>query len=491
MRATFFISIVLANAMLSTARAGSVVPPDPIVAGQAIVNASTPAALAQTIAALSVQFPAVSVALQIPNRPIYLLSYELAPKQTTHQFDLALGALVTQGTLTWAELNYEGQTAEGKTDSLWLSGLGINANAYDSQYAVPLLGLKSAHRRSRGAGVVVSVIDTGIDATHPVFENSISPLGASFIANSPSFSDIGDGLDNDGDGFFDEQVGHGTFIAGLIHLVAPDAMILPVRVLDSDGRAGNFQVAQALAWSIDRGAHVVNMSLGETYHSNALEDLAQEALQRGIIIVAAAGNFDVEDPREYPANDSNACGVTALDSTDHKASFTNFEIDMDLAAPGVSRIIKGVPDLAQCVVGPVPSGGFAVWQGTSMATAFASGTVALVRSQNPQWPDAQTPNASIFNRVMDLIDVNGVSIDELNPQFAGMLGRARISPSGVTAALPIAPRVGDVNFDGVVNAADLTIQLSQWGVCEPSLRSDLNADGIVNAADIVTLLSNW
>lgn len=113
-----------------------------------------------------------------------------------------------------------GQTGEGLPDSLWLSGLGISENAFESHYAVPLLGVTQAHERLRSAGVIVALVDTGIDAAHPALEGCVSKQGVSFVPQSSSFADISDGIDNDNDGFTNEQVGHSTFVAGLIHLLA-------------------------------------------------------------------------------------------------------------------------------------------------------------------------------------------------------------------------------------------------------------------------------
>jgi subtilisin family serine protease len=484
------LSLAAATGVAGVASAGGF-PEDPLVPGELIVRADSPAALATTMAALSSQFAGIGVVDQIAGRPIYLISYALAGKQSPGDVDLVLGALVAQGTIAWGELNYAGQTSEGKTDSLWLSGLGINANSFAAQYGGSLLGLGSAHQRSTSAGVVIAVVDTGIDPNHPALAGRVSTLGASFVAGSTSTADIGDGVDSDGDGLVDEQVGHGTFVAGIIGLVAPDAMLLPVRVLDSEGVGGNYQVAKALAWSIDRGAHVVNMSLGETYRSQTLEDIVAEADLAGIVVLGAAGNSNTDDPREYPACDSSAIGVTALDWNDVRAPFANFGDRIGLSAPGRSNIVGGSIDPTKAIIGPVPGGGYAAWQGTSFATAFASGVAALVRAQHPDWPSKAVPPALIRATLLQTLGSTGAPVDPQNPGYGGQLGLARVSASGATAAAPVAPGVADVNADGDVNALDLASLLARWGPCEPSLREDINADGAVNALDLAALLARW
>lgn len=480
----------LATAMASVATAFGL-PDYPLVPGEAIIKAPTPEALATTLSTLQKQFQGVEVLDQIAGRPVYLISYALTPKQDYHLVENMLLGLVANGTLAWIEMNYVGQTGEGNTDSLWLSGVGVNSGTFLDQYAVPMLGINEAHARSRGAGMLVSVIDTGIDAAHPIFNGKISSQGVSFVPGSPNWGDIAEGTDSDNDGVVDEQFGHGTFVAGLIHLVAPDAMILSARALDSDGRGNNFRISQAVAWSIDRGAHVINMSLGEVYHSKALEEMVLEASTKGIIVCGAAGNRNTVDPREYPACDPNAFGVSAFNWLDGKAPFSNYELRLDFAAPGDSDIVGGVPALERCMIGPVPGNNYAVWEGTSFANALVSGTVALVRAQRPDWPGEIVRPPQVRNRVYSVLVNSGVPIVPENPAHKGMLGAARISAIGAVLENPPAPGVGDINVDGFVGAPDLAMLLSSWGPAPAFIRADLNADCVVDSQDITILLSSW
>ncbi len=466
-------------------------PEYPLVPGEAIIRTAHPKALAHTIAVLSARFPGVGVLDQIDGRPVYLLSYALAEGQVYHDVQQALVALEANGTLTWSEMNYVGQTGEGNTDSLWLSGVGESSTGYLDQYAVPLLGIHAAHKRSRGAGVVVSVIDTGIDAAHPVFNGTVSSQGASFVPDSPSWGDIAQSVDSDGDGLVDEQFGHGTFVAGLIHLVAPEAMILSARALDSDGRGNCFRIAQAVAWSVDRGAHVINMSLGETYHSKVLEDMVLEASMRGAIVCGAAGNRNTQDPREFPACDPNAFGVSATNWLDQKAPFSNLEVRLDFAAPGASEINGGIPALERSIIGPVPGNNFAIWEGTSFANAFVSGTAALIRAQRADWPGDVVAPPQVRNLVYGVLVDSGDPIVITNPSHQGLLGRVRIAADAAVLENPPAPPCGDVNCDGFVGSQDLAAILSDWGSLATFKRTDLNADGFVDSRDITILLSNW
>ena len=485
------LAAMLVSATIATTAFGGGDPSEPIVPGELILRAETPATLAAALAALDVDFDDIAVVDQIDGRPIYLISYGLTPKQTPGDVSAVIDNLIAAGTIPWGELNYIGQTGEGKTDSLWLSGVGFGAQTFANQYAVPLLGIELAHKRSRGAGVIVAVIDTGIDPIHPALGGRVSPAGASFVVGSATSNDIGDGIDNDGDGLVDEQVGHGTFVAGLVHLVAPEATILPVRVLDSDGNAGTYQIARALAWAIDRGAHIANMSLGETYRSQALEDVVGEAETRGVAVFGAAGNSNVDDPREFPACDGAAVGVSALNWFDIKASFSNFGDRIDLAAPGDTRVVKGQPDPLKSIVGPLPGGGYGAWKGTSFATAFVSGTAALVRAQHPEWPSAAVPANLIRTTLAATLGSTGIAVDAANPSYAGLLGQSRISAIGAVDAGPLAPPLGDLDLDGDVTAADLSLLLEAWGPAAPGARADLDASGDVGASDLSLLLYGW
>ena len=484
--------ILAASAALCITVSGLAGLPDfPLVPGEVIIRTTDAKALAAALTQLSAQFQNVHVINQIAGRHIYLVSYSLSQNQDANTMHAKLDAMTASGALVWGELNYVGQTGEGNTDSLWLSGVGADSISYFDQYPTQLLGLGAAHQASTGAGVVVSVIDNGIDATHPVFNGHVSTLGVSFVPGSETWSDTAPGVDTDGDGRVDEQYGHGTFVAGLIHLVAPDAMILSARALDSNGQGNNFRIAQAVAWSIDRGAHVINMSLGETYHSIALSNMVLEAKNAGIVVTGAAGNQNAEDPRQYPACDLNAYGVTAFNWNDVKAPFSNYEVRMDLAAPGDSDIVGGVPNMARCIIGPVPGAAYAVWEGTSFANAFVSGTIALVRAQRPEWPNKQVPPASITAQVRTNLVDSGIPIHTSNPNWQGKLGDARIHAGAAVLQNPQAPAFADLNADGAVNAQDIAILLDAWGSSSRLVRSDLNADGVVNAQDIAILLTNW
>lgn len=470
---------------------------DPLVPDEAIVRLAPATTIEMLLDALEPTLPGTTVAGAIESRGIYrlILPADIAPVFA----ESALEAQVDSNLLLWGELSYEGQAAEGKTGSLWVSELWLGPSHVETQYGVDLLGLADAHARSTGQGVIVAVLDTGVDAAHPMLAGKVLP-GQSFITGSildasgacldPSTQDVGDCLDNDGDGLVDEMVGHGTFVAGLVTLVAPESKILPVVVLNSDGIGDSFSIAQGLFHALDHGAKVINCSFGSTYKMEAMEDALDEAKFRGVLVVGAAGNFDRVKPEEYPALIDEGIAIAATDDLDLKASFSNFHPEMALSAPGESSLLPGGElDPERIVVSALPGGTYGAWAGTSFANAWVSGTAALIRAQHPLWPES----TSTWNSVVSRLKNSAVDIDALNPPYAGELGAGRLDAAAATALGPVAPAAGDLDADGVVDGADLGALLAQWGPCETpgSCIADLDLDGTIDGADLGVLLANW
>ena len=143
------------------------------------------------------------------------------------------------------------------------------------------------------------------------------------------------------DGRVDELYGHGTHVAGILHLVAPDARLLPLRVLNSDGRGNNFRTASAIVYAAHRGADAINLSLGTSEQSMLLREAVNEAAQLGVVIVAAAGNLNT-DAKQYPAAEACAIAVTSVNAQERKSSFANYGDWIGVAAPG-ENIYQRVP----------------------------------------------------------------------------------------------------------------------------------------------------
>jgi hypothetical protein len=276
-----------------------------------------------------------------------------------------------------SELNRYLETAESRQESFAFDdGLG-SPETYAEQPATAAIGLDRAHHVSRGGGILVAILDTGADLHHPALAGRVAG-GWDFVSGDADPTDTADGLDNDGDGRIDEAVGHGTHVAGIVALTAPDARLLIVRVLDADGRGDIMTVACGIQWAIAHGARVINMSLGMLGGSGAIQELLEQAdRERGIVCVASAGNWGSNRPREFPARSSHALAVAAVDAGLRAASFTSFGNFVDMSGPGVA------------IRSAYLNGGYALWSGTSMAAAFVSGTAALLLAVHPDWRQSE------------------------------------------------------------------------------------------------------
>lgn len=483
------VAVVVAAGVASNASAGDDL--DDLVPDEIVLELSPDTTLESVLETLAPLAPGLEPIEQIPGRPIHLLRFDVAGKEPPPELEAALDAMTLDGTLVWSEFGYEAQTGEGRTDSLWVTGVGLGPDAFQDQFARDLLGLPEAHGMARGAGVVVAVIDSGLDTTHPLIEAPISAAAIDLVDGLPAMTDPADGVDNDGDGLVDEMAGHGTFVASLVHLVAPDATLLPIRILDTEGRTSVYLMAKGIAAAIDAGADVINMSVGTTYDSVAIEYLVEEAEAAGIVVIASIGNLDRQEPEEHPAADGGAHGVVATTPDDRRADFSNFGDAAALAAPGTIALDpKGGLDPEASVLGALPGGGLGGWSGTSFSTAFVAGAAALVRSQHPEWPSAKVPLEDLADEVMSRLVATAVPIDAMNPGYEQLLGAGRLDVAAAVAMGPPSGPIADLDGDGRVDGTDLAILLSGWGVCADCV-ADLDGDEIVGGADLATLLGAW
>lgn len=290
-------------------------------------------------------------------------------------------ALDADPRLLYAEPNFAQQAPEtiSRWRTAWTDGepTATGADRYTGQYAVRRLGLAQAHGTSRGAGVVVAVLDAGFQLDHAVLAGRFAGGGYDVVDDDADPAEAPNGRDDDGDGVVDEGYGHGTHVAGLVLLAAPDARILPMRVLDSDGSGNVFTTAEAVLRARAAGADVISMSFGSAAPSNLMDEVGSDAEEGGVVLVGAAGNLASDQP-QYPAADEDTIAVTATDATDALTGFANHGSWVDLAAPGDD------------VVSAIPPAGYAEWDGTSMAAPLVAGGAALVLAVAPRSPEAVT-----------------------------------------------------------------------------------------------------
>ncbi len=281
-----------------------------------------------------------------------------------------------------------------------------------SAYALDAIGLPAAHRLSTGDGVVVAVLDTGVQLDHPALSSWLVP-GRDVVQGDGLPADTSNGLDDDGDGTIDEGAGHGTHVAGIVHQVAPGARIMPVRVLDDEGSGSLWQAAEGILWAASHGAQVINTSFGTHGSAGVLKDAVAQVTAGGVLVVGAAGN-DGKDRTMYPAAADGALAVASVGPGDVASTFTNRGRWIDVSAPG-ETIHSAFA---------FPAGSWAANSGTSMATPFVTGEAALVLARRP----AATPA-----EVTRVITSTAVPVDAANPRLRGELGSGRINAAAAVA----------------------------------------------------------
>jgi len=299
-------------------------------------------------------------------------------------------------------------------------GFGSSATTA-GQPAVTALGMVQAHALVKGEASKVAVLDTGIDPTHPLVGPRIMG-GWDFVDNDGDPTDTPTGVDVNGDGVADGAYGHGTHVAGIVMLTAPNAKLLVARVLDADGRGDVRTVAAGIRWATASGAKVINMSLGMLRPSNAIAFAIHEATLRGVVCVASAGNQGSNLPVEYPASSNEVIAVAADDASNRPASFTSYGPFVNICAPGVN------------IRSAFPGGGYRIWSGTSMSAPFVSGTVAMLKGMHPEWGLSDMTTALRYS-ARRLVDVS--------PWEVGQLGAGALNIGDVMTSLLVTPTFED------------------------------------------------
>jgi len=224
-----------------------------------------------------------------------------------------------------------------------------------------------------GCGVRIAVVDSGVDSTHPWFDNF--EIAHRHVERAPAGYCVVE--DRGGD-----QSGHGTACAGIIHRMVPKALLTSVRALDSDGRCSRAALTTAIAYCIKERFGVVNLSLGIDVPRKAplkvtdyrpilsLYELADAAFTAGVVLVASGPN--ISHFRTYPGRFKSLIGVGRGDFDDWDTLRTAVSADHELVAPGTK------------ISAPALGGGERRWTGTSFACPFVTSQVARIRAADPK-----------------------------------------------------------------------------------------------------------
>lgn len=306
------------------------------------------------------------------------------------------------------ELHYTGRDTnpDPGTQSIFF---GSNRSRYLANEAWTGIGLPTANTSLGGSGMRVAIIDSGMDTTHPEFIGRVVEPGFNFMDGNTDVRDVGDGIDSDGDGMVDESVGHGTAVAGVIFRVAPSVRVIPLKVLDSDGLTTVFRVSSAIVMAADRGARIINVSLGTTADQSVLREAIQYATQMGSVVVASVGNEGQQSPVRFPSGYSTLPGVIAVGGTSPDgriASFSNYGPHVSMVAPSVM------------IVSTIPGGRYGAAAGTSFGAPMVSAAVALMNAQRPTLTAIQSGQ---------LIVSTAAPIAHLNPSYAGQMGSGQLN----------------------------------------------------------------
>ena len=249
------------------------------------------------------------------------------------------------------------------TDEVTSAGIGALASSQTIPDGVAMVNAPVAWSKTKGAGTRVAVLDTGISMYHPDRGNVVGSV--SFVPNEA----------------LEDFDGHGTHTSGTIAAaengigvvgVAPQTDLLIAKVLDNDGTGQTSWLISGIEWAISNNAKVINMSLGNSNYSAALDTACSNAFAAGALLVAAAGNDGTNAPY-YPAALDSVIGVAAVDQYKNQASFSNYGSGIALAAPGVDVYSTVCPVDSTNSTGATAD---AVWSSTSHQANVVIGTAA-------------------------------------------------------------------------------------------------------------------
>ncbi|HMP00945.1 MAG TPA: S8 family serine peptidase, partial [Gemmatales bacterium] len=408
---------------------------------------------------------------------------------TGSDLNAAVAAAHTVNSVSWAQRNYiYGTDADPRE-------LTPNDPQYPNQYHHPLMRNNFAWDTTQGEGIIIAVMDDGVQLNHP-------DLAANIWVNTGEIP--GNGIDDDGNGFIDDVNGwdfssndnnpnpvgsddHGTHVAGIaaartgngigVAGTAGRAQIMPIRWYGS-GAWTSTVVLNSYTYAVDNGAHIINVSYNIDGFVNDLvfHQAANYVHNNDVLLLNSAGNNgQLNPPRQIFDQMLFVVNTTA---SDLRSGSSNYGWGVDISAPGTS------------ILSTVPGGGYASFSGTSMAAPNAAGVAALIWANNPTWTRDQ-----VAAQLVGTAD----NIDLINPTAAGLLGSGRVNSFRAVTGLANPPRVVRVDGLGVngggrsLAPSGFTVQM--WGVLDRASANNIGnwrlvgagADGLFNTADDVNV----
>ena len=270
-----------------------------------------------------------------------------------------------------------------------MGGVAVSDPQTSGQYSLDQMRVRDAWERTKGGSNLVAVLDTGVQAGHPDLRDRVAK-GYDFVNDDAGASD-----DN----------GHGTWVAGIIAANANDGYgiagiswndrILPVKIMNASGTGSTADLAAGITYAANRGADVINMSVGGFPYSQVIQDAVNNAWNKGAVLVGAAGNNGRYE-NFYPASYDHVVSVSATQVEDEFSHWSSFGPKVDVSAPG-SSVLTTNCTAAACM--HEDWGSHTYISGTSFATPNVAGVVALLMARYP----TKTP-AQIVSRLLGTVD---------------------------------------------------------------------------------------
>jgi subtilisin family serine protease len=330
----------------------------------------------------------------------------------------------------------------------YYSSSGSWGQSYPDLWGMKKINMASAWDQTTGLGsVIVADIDTGVDRNH-------EDLTANMWVNSAETPN--NGVDDDNNGYIDDYYGwdfynddknpmddhgHGTHVAGTIAAVGNNAKgvvgvnwtskIMALKFLGAGGSGYLSDGVAALEYAADMGAKVSSNSWGCICNSKAMDDAVKYEHDRGMVMVAAAGNNNGDAINHSPSSADRAISIAATDAYDRKASFSNWGEDIDVAAPGVDVLSTRATVNPMCTASRTVGGKYCRASGTSMATPHVAGLAALLWAEKPSLKNEE---------VRQIIRTGAVDLGSVGKDRYFGYGRINAAASmSLTATRPLAP----------------------------------------------------